>query len=128
MLLSPPMRCYIEGEREDRANMTKVRMMLWVLAVLLLVGFVATGCGSASDQTKPQAKEKVEAKGHQAKQEAKNKLKAEGQQTKQKATQKANASKQEARNELKAKGERAKQKAKQKSGSRPGGSKESKGY
>jgi uncharacterized protein YceK len=102
MLLSPPMRCYIEGEREDRANMTKVRMMLWVLAVLLLVGFVATGCGSASDQTKPQAKEKVEAKGHQAKQEAKNKLKA--------------------------KGERAKQKAEQKRGSRPGGSKKSKGY
>jgi hypothetical protein len=128
MLLSPPMRRYIEGEREDRANMTKVRMMLWVLAVLLLVGFVAAGCGSASDQTKHQDKKKVEAKGHQAKQEAKNKLKSKGQQAKQKATQKANASKQEAENKLKAKGERAKQKAKQKRGSRPGGSKKSKGY
>ena len=76
MLVSPPMRRYIEGEREDRANTTKVRMLLWVLAVLLLVGFVAAGCGSASDQTKYQAKKKVEAKSHQAKQEAKNKLKA----------------------------------------------------
>jgi hypothetical protein len=128
MPLSPPMRRYIEGEREDRANMAKVRMMLWVLAVLLLVGFVAAGCGSASDQSKHQAKEKVEAKGHQAKQEAKNKLKAKGQQATQKATQKANASKQEAKNKLKAKGERAKQQAEQKRGSRPGGSKKSKGY
>src|SRR5215208_1596634 len=110
MLLSPPMRRYIEGEREDRANMTKVRMMLWVLAVLLLVGFVAAGCGSASEGTKHEAKKKVEAKGHQAKQQA---------------TQKANASKQEAKNKLKAKGERAKQKAEQKGGSRPGGSKKS---
>jgi Flp pilus assembly protein TadB len=82
--------------------MTKVRMMLWVLAVLLLVGFVAAGCGSASDQTKHQAKKKVEAKGHQAKQEAKNKLKSKGQQ--------------------------ATQKAKQKRDSRQGGSKKSKGY
>ena len=124
MPLSPPMRRYIEGEREDRANMTKVRMMLWVLAVLLLVGFVAAGCGSASDQTEHKAKKKVEAKGHQAKQEAKNKLKSKGQQAK----QKANASKQEAENKLKARGERAKQKAKQKRGSRPGSSKKSKGY
>jgi preprotein translocase subunit SecD len=104
--------------------MTKVRMMLWVLAVLLLVGFVAAGCGSASDQTKDQDKKKVEAKGQQAKQEAKNKLKAKGQQ----ATQKANASKQEAKSKLKAKGERAKQEAEQKRGSRPGGSKKSEGY
>src|SRR4051812_11749038 len=102
MLLSPPMRHYIEGEREDPANMMKVRMMLWVVAVVLLVGFVAAGCGSASDQTEHQAKKEVEAKGHQAKQEAKNKLKAEG--------------------------ERAKQKAEQKRDSRPGGSKKSKGY
>jgi hypothetical protein len=102
MLLSAPMQRYIEGEREDRANMTKVRMMLWVVAVLLLVGFVAAGCGSASDQTEHKAKEKVEAKGHQAKQEAKNNLKDKGQQ--------------------------AKQKAKQKRGSRPGGSNKSKGY
>jgi uncharacterized protein YceK len=128
MLLSPLMRRYIEGEREDQANMTKVRMMLWVLAVLVLVGFVAAGCGSASDQTEPQDKKKVEAKGHQAKQEAKNKLKSKGQQAKQKATQKANASKLEAENKLKARGERAKQKAKQKRGSRPGSSKKSKGY
>jgi hypothetical protein len=124
MPLSPPMRRYIEGEREDRANMAKVRMMLWVLAVLLLVGFVAAGCGSASDQTEHKAKKKVESKGHQAKQEAKNKLKAKGQQ----ATQEANAGKQEAKNKLKAEGERVKQKAKQKRGSRPGGTKKSKGY
>jgi hypothetical protein len=66
------------------------------------VGFVAAGCGSSSDQSKHQAKEKVEAKGHQAKQEAKNKLKAKGQQAKQNATQKR--------------------------GSRPGDSEKSKGY
>jgi hypothetical protein len=104
MLLSPRMRRYVEGKREEPANMTKVvRMMLWVLAVLVLVGFLAVGCGSASDKTEHKAKNKVEAKGHQAKQEAKNKLKA--------------------------KGERAKQKAEQKGGSRPGGSKQkSKGY
>jgi hypothetical protein len=82
--------------------MAKVRKMLWVLAVLLLVGFVAAGCGSASDQTEHKAKKKVESKGHQAKQEAKNKLKAEG--------------------------ERVKQKAEQKRGSRSGDSKKSKGY
>ena len=126
--MSPPMRRYIEGEREDRANMTKVRTIMWVLAVLLLVGFVAAGCGSASDQTKHQAKKKVEAKGHQAKQEAKNKLKSEGHQAKQKATQKANAKKQGAKDKLKSTGERAKQKVEQKRGSRPGSSKKSNGY
>jgi Ni/Co efflux regulator RcnB len=89
--------------------MTKVRMMLWVLAVVLLVSFVAAGCGSASDQTKHQAKKKVEAKGHQAK-------------------QKANAKKQETKNKLKEKGQQVKQKAKQKRGSRQGGSNKGNGY
>jgi len=40
--------------------MTKVRTLVWVVAVLVLVGFVA-GCESASDQTRQEAK-KVENK------------------------------------------------------------------
>jgi hypothetical protein len=55
--------------------MTKVRVLLGVLGVLLLVGFVV-GCGLISDQTKQDAKKKIEAKGQQAKQEAKKRVKA----------------------------------------------------
>src|SRR5215203_5243239 len=40
--------------------MTEVRVLLGVLGVLLLVGFAA-GCGLVSDQTKHEAKKKVEA-------------------------------------------------------------------
>jgi hypothetical protein len=50
--------------------MTEVRVLLGVLSVLLLVGFAA-GCGLVSDQTKQEAKKKVEARGQQAKREAK---------------------------------------------------------
>ena len=55
--------------------MTEVRVLLGVLGVLLLVGFAA-GCGVVSDQTKQEAKRKVEAKGQQVKQEVKKKVEA----------------------------------------------------
>jgi hypothetical protein len=48
--------------------MTKVRVLLGVLVVLVLVGS-ATGCGLVSDQTKQEAKKKVESKAQQAKPE-----------------------------------------------------------
>src|SRR5215204_5498515 len=58
--------------------MTEVRVVLGVLGVLLLVG-LAAGCGLVSDQTKQEAKKKVEAKGQQVKQEVKKKVEAKGQ-------------------------------------------------
>jgi peptidoglycan hydrolase CwlO-like protein len=58
-----------------KANMMKVRVLLGVLAVLVLVGS-ATGCGLVSDQTKQDAKNKVESKAQQAKQEVKKKVEA----------------------------------------------------
>jgi hypothetical protein len=61
--------------------MTNVRGLVGVLAMLLLVGFAA-GCGLVSDQTKQEAKKKVEAEGQQVKQEVK-KVEAEGQQAEQ---------------------------------------------
>src|SRR5215208_6864314 len=63
----------LEDEGEDDANLTKVRVLLGLLAVLVLVGS-ATGCGLVSDQAKQEAKKKVEAKGQQAKQEVKKKI------------------------------------------------------
>ena len=42
------------------------------------------GCGIVSDQTKQDAKKKVEAKAQQARQEAKKKLEAKGQEVKKK--------------------------------------------
>ena len=41
--------------------MTKVRVLMGLPAVLVLVGS-ATGCGLVSDQTKQEAKKKVESK------------------------------------------------------------------
>jgi uncharacterized membrane protein HdeD (DUF308 family) len=66
-----------------KENMRKVRVLLGVLAVLVLVG-ATTGCGLVSDQTKQEAKKKVEAKAQQAKQAAKQKLEAKGQEVKKK--------------------------------------------
>jgi gas vesicle protein len=80
----------LDDEREDDAKMTEVRVLLGVLGVLLLVGFAA-GCGLVSDQTKQEAKKKVEAKGQQAKQEAKKKIEAKGQQVKQEVKKKVEA-------------------------------------
>ena len=70
--------------------MTEVRVVLGVLGVLLLVGFAA-GCGLVPDQTKQEAKKKIEAKGQQAKQEAKKKVEAKGQQVKQELKKKVEA-------------------------------------
>jgi hypothetical protein len=70
--------------------MTKVRVLLGVLAVLVLVGS-ATGCGLVSDHTKQDAKKKVESKAQQAKQETKKKIEAKGQQAKQEVKQKIEA-------------------------------------
>src|SRR5215218_8079842 len=74
LVSSLPLR-ELEDQGEDDANMTKVRVLLGVLAVLVLVGSAA-GCGLLSDQTKQEAKKKVESKGQQAEQEAKKKIEA----------------------------------------------------
>ena len=55
--------------------MTEVRVLLGVLGMLLLLGFAA-GCGLVSEQTKQEAKKKVQAKGQQVKQEVKKKVEA----------------------------------------------------
>jgi gas vesicle protein len=70
--------------------MTEVRLLLGVLGVLLLVGFAA-GCGLVSDQTKQEAKKKVEAKSQQVKQEAKKKVESKGQQVRQEVKKKMEA-------------------------------------
>jgi len=74
--------------------MTGVRVLLGVLGVLLLVGFAA-GCGLVSDQTKQEAKKKVESEAQQAKQEAKKKVEAKGQQAKQEVKKKVEAGKED---------------------------------
>ena len=56
-----------------------VRALLMVPVVIVLLVSV-TGCGIVSDQTKQDAKKKIEAKGKQAKQEAKKKVEARKQQ------------------------------------------------
>jgi uncharacterized protein YPO0396 len=55
--------------------MTKVRVLLGGLAMLVLLAFVA-GCGLVSDQTKQEAKKKVEAKGQQVREDLKKKVEA----------------------------------------------------
>jgi uncharacterized protein HemX len=60
--------CGCEGWGGD-ANMTKGRALLWGLALLVLLAFAA-GCGLVSDQTKQEAKQKLEERGQQARQEA----------------------------------------------------------
>ena len=62
---------------------TKVRSSVWVLALLVLVGFVA-GCGSASDQARQEAKKKAENKAQQIHKEAKQKVEAKKQLAKEK--------------------------------------------
>jgi CheY-like chemotaxis protein len=67
--------CEFEGDRKAEALMTKVWALLGVVAVLVLVGSAA-GCGLVSDQTKQEAKKKVESKAKQAEQKAKQKVEA----------------------------------------------------
>jgi hypothetical protein len=70
-----PSCCANWKTKESDAKMTEIRVLLGVLGVLLLVGFAA-GCGLVSDQTKQEAKKKVEDKGQQVKQEVKKKVEA----------------------------------------------------
>jgi plastocyanin len=91
--------------------MTKVRVLLGVLAVVLVVGS-AVGCGQAADKSKQEAKKKGEAKAQQAKQEANKKVQAKEQQAKNQAKEKANAKKQQGKKKVEAKGQQARQTAK----------------
>jgi gas vesicle protein len=75
-------------------KMTKIRAFLGVLAVVLLV-VSAAGCGTASDQTKQEAKNKFEDKATQAKQEVKQKTEDKKQQAKKKVEDKGKKPKQE---------------------------------
>jgi TolA-binding protein len=80
-----------ETKERTIREITKVRSLVWVLALLVLVGFVA-GCGSASDQARQEdAKKKAENKAQQVQKEAKQKVEAK----KQQATKKVDAKKQE---------------------------------
>src|SRR5215212_8564675 len=69
-------------------NMTRVRVLLGMLSVLMLVVFAA-GCGSVYDQTKQEAKKKIEAKKEQVKKEAKKKVEAKAEQAKKEAKKEA---------------------------------------
>jgi predicted RNase H-like nuclease (RuvC/YqgF family) len=74
-----------KAEGEDGARVSKVRVLLGALVVLVLTGFAA-GCGSASDQgqsRQEEAKKKIEAKGQQARQEAEKKVNEKKQEVKQ---------------------------------------------
>jgi uncharacterized protein HemX len=64
--------------RRDDARVSKVRVLLGALAVLVLVA-LAAGCGLVSDQAKQQAREKIEDRGQQARQEANKKVEAKRQ-------------------------------------------------
>ena len=70
--------------------MTKVRSLVWVVALLVLMGFVA-GCGQVSDQARQGAKKKAENKAQQIQKDAKQKVEAK----KQQATKNVQAKKQE---------------------------------
>jgi hypothetical protein len=76
---------------------TKVRALVTVLAVLVLVGSSAMGCGLVSDQTKQGAKNKVESKTQQVKKKAE----AKGQQAKQGTKKKVEAKKHQAKKKAK---------------------------
>ena len=82
--------------------MTKVRALqgvLAVLAVLVLAGST-TGCGLVSDQTKQEAKKKVQPKSQQAKQEAKKKVESKARQAKKKIEDKGQQAKQEVKKKI----------------------------
>src|SRR5919112_1326333 len=81
-----------ERETKERTirETKKVWSSVWVLALLVLVGFLA-GCGQVSDQAGQEAKKKAENKAQQVHKEAKQKVEAK----KQQATKKVDAKKQE---------------------------------
>jgi TolA-binding protein len=70
--------------RRDDARVSKVRVILGALVVLLLVAACAAGCGPDSDQGQaPQeATKKIEGKGQQARQTVKKKVEAKKQELK----------------------------------------------
>jgi hypothetical protein len=74
-----------KGEREADARMSKVRVILGALVILVLVAF-AVGCGPDSDQGQAQqeATKKIEDKGQQARQTVKKKVEAKKQDVKKK--------------------------------------------
>jgi valyl-tRNA synthetase len=73
-----------ETKERTIREITKVRSLVWVLALLVLVGFVA-GCGSASDQARQEdAKKKAENKAQQVQKQAKQKVEAKKQELKKK--------------------------------------------
>jgi len=76
---------------------TKVRALVSVLAVLVLLGSSAAGCGLVSDQTKQGAKNKVESKAQQTKQGAKKKVEAKKHQAKEKVNTKKHQAKKNAK-------------------------------
>ena len=86
----------------------KVRALVTVLAVLVLLGSSAAGCGLVSDQTKQGAKKKVESKAQQAKKKAE----AKGQQAKQGTKKKVEAKKHQAKEKVNTKKHQAKKNAK----------------
>jgi len=69
-------------ERTGR-EMSKVRALVWVLAVLVIAG-LAAGCGQISDRAQQEAKKKVENKGQQVQKEAREKVETKKQQAKEK--------------------------------------------
>jgi len=69
-------------ERTGR-EMSKVRALVWVLAVLVIAG-LAAGCGQVSGRAQQEAKKKVENKGQQVQEEAKEKVETKKQQAKEK--------------------------------------------
>jgi TolA-binding protein len=72
-----------ETKERTIREITKVRSLVWVVALLVLVGFVA-GCGQVSDQARQEAKKKGENKVQQVHKEAKQKVEAKKQQAKEK--------------------------------------------
>ena len=79
-------------------EMRKGRALVGVVAILVLLASAA-GCGQAADNSKQEAKKKVEGKAQQAKQEAK---------------EKANAKKHQVKKKVEGKGQQARQTAKKK--------------
>ena len=63
---------------------TKIARALLMVPVVTVLLVSVAGCGIVPDQTKQEAKKKIEAKGKQAKQEVKQKVEAKKQQAKQK--------------------------------------------
>jgi hypothetical protein len=71
---------------------TKIDRALLMIPVVMVLLVSVVGCGIVSDQTKQDAKKKIETKGKQAKQEVKKKVEAKKQQAKKKVEAKGSRS------------------------------------